>query len=61
MQYGVERLKNAFKSAYMTYNPQSLYFAGATWLHGLRALYNPVGYAHMAYMMRDQAHALAQG
>jgi hypothetical protein len=29
----LERLKNAFKSAYMTYNPQSLHFARATLAH----------------------------
>jgi hypothetical protein len=50
MQYGVERFKLAFKSAYMTYNPQSLHFAGVAWPHGLRALSNCIGYTYMTHI-----------
>ena len=60
MQYGVERFEFAFLGAHMTHRTQSLYFAGATWSHGLRALSNPVGHAHMTHMMCGQAHALAR-
>jgi hypothetical protein len=51
MQYGVERFENGFLGAHMTYRTQSLYFAGATWSHGLRALSNTIGIAHMAYIV----------
>jgi hypothetical protein len=51
IQYGVERLKNAFKSAYMTHTAKPPHFARCALAHGLREHSNHVGHAYMTYMV----------